>query len=163
MKIVSQNKLVTSCRAVVSGNRRYGVVSDRAGENGKSKQAVCFDSKPILFVVATICRSNRIFILCPILSKLKLGLELKQKFALKQPFLNNPTQLCKCKKNIISRLWNLRGWYGLVVRVLASCFNSQFFRFQTSYKAIVSELKVWDVVTLKAGENCKSKQAGNQL
>ena len=44
-----------------------------------------------------------------------------------------------------------------------SCFNSQFFRFQTSYKAVVSELKVWDVVTLKAGENCKSKQAENQL
>ena len=57
-----------------------------------------FDSKPTLFVVETICRGNRKFILCPILLKLKLGLELKQKFALKQPFLNNPTQLCKCEK-----------------------------------------------------------------
>jgi len=76
------------------------VVSDRVGENCKSKQAVCFDSKPILFVVATICRSNRKCILCRILSKLKLGLELKQKFALKQLFLNNPTQLCKCKKKL---------------------------------------------------------------
>jgi len=104
VKIVSQNKLETSCKAVVSELKVWGVVTLKAGENGKSKQAVCFDSKPILFVVATICRSNRKFILCPIQSKLKLGLELKQKFALKQLFLTNPTQLCKCKKNIISRL-----------------------------------------------------------
>jgi hypothetical protein len=67
----------------------WGVVTLKAGKNCKSKQAVCFDSKPILFVVATICRNNRKFIVCPILSKLKLGLELKQKFAPKQPFLNN--------------------------------------------------------------------------
>jgi len=48
----------------------------------KKQVLVCFDFKPILFVVATICRSNRKFILCPILAKLKLGLELKQKFHL---------------------------------------------------------------------------------
>jgi len=47
----------------------------------------------------------------------------------------------------------------LVASVQDSCFNSQFFRFQTSYKAVVSEKRWWDVVSLKAGENCKSKQA----
>jgi len=36
-------------------------------------------------------------------------------------------------------------------------------KLETSYNAVVSEQKVWDVVALKAGENCKSKQAGNQL
>ena len=51
----------------------------------------------------------------------------------------------------------------LVCKGAGSCFNSQFFGFQTSYKAVVSELKVWSVVSLKAGKNCKSKQAGNQL
>ncbi|HPS60306.1 MAG TPA: hypothetical protein PLE33_03485, partial [Candidatus Cloacimonas sp.] len=48
-----------------------------------------FDSKPILLWFATKCRGNRKFIFCPKLSKLKLGLELKQKFAPKPPFLNN--------------------------------------------------------------------------
>ena len=45
-------------------------------------------------------------------------------------------------------------WVG---RVCAFCFNSQFSGLETSYRAVVSELKVWGVVTLKAGENCKSK------
>jgi hypothetical protein len=38
------------------------------------------------------------------------------------------------------------------------CFNSQFFGLETSRRAVVSELNVWDVVSLKAGENCESKQ-----
>ncbi|HNX03108.1 MAG TPA: hypothetical protein PKM71_05545, partial [Candidatus Cloacimonas sp.] len=70
---------------------------------------------------------------CPILSKLKLGLELKQKFhpetTISEQFQPNPANV---KKNNLSRLWNLRGWYGLIASVQGSCFNSQFFRFQTS-------------------------------
>ena len=46
-----------------------------------------------------------------------------------------------------------------VASVRGSCFNSQFFGLETSCSRVVSELKVWDVVTLKASENCKSKQA----
>jgi len=67
--------------------------------------AVGFDSKPILFVFETICRSNRKFILCPILSKLKLGLELKQKFhpetTISEQFQPNPVNV---KKVILTRL-----------------------------------------------------------
>jgi hypothetical protein len=109
-------------------------------------------------VVATICRGNRIFIFCPILSKLKLGLELKQKFhpetTISEQFQPNPANV---KMDILSRLWNLRGWYSLVASVQGFCFNSQFFGLETSRRAVVSELNVWDVVSLKAGENCKSK------
>jgi len=84
-------------------------------------------------VVATKCRGNRIFIFCPILSKQKLGLELKQKFnpetIISEQFQPNPANV---KKDILSRLWNLRGWYGLVASVQDSCFNSQFSGLETS-------------------------------
>ncbi len=30
------------------------------------------------------------------------------------------------KKQLLSRLWNLRGWRNLVASVQGSCFNSQF-------------------------------------
>ncbi len=89
--------LETSCSTVVSELNVWDVVSLKAGENCKSKQTVCFDSKPILFVVATKCRGNRIFIFCPILSKLKLGLELKQKFrsetTISEQFQPNPANV----------------------------------------------------------------------
>jgi len=58
--------------------------------------------------------------------KLKLGLELKQKFAPKSLFLNNSTNPANVKKQLLSRLWNLRGWRNLVASVQGSCFNSQF-------------------------------------
>ena len=61
------------------------------------------------------------------------------------------------KKYLLSQLWNLRGWYSLVACVQGFCFNSQFFGLETSCSTVVSELNVWDVVSLKAGENCKSK------
>ena len=109
-------------------------------------------------MVATKCRGNRIFIFCPILSKLKLGLELKQKFrsetTISEQFQPNPANV---KKDILSQLWNLRGMYSLVASVQGSCFNSQFFGLETRRRAVVSEQNVWDVVSLKAGENCKSK------
>jgi len=92
-------------------------------------------------MVATKCRGNRIFVFCPILSKLKLGLELKQKFhpetIISEQFQPNSANV---KKDILSRLWNLRGWYGLIACVQGSCFNSQFSGLETSYKAVVSEL-----------------------
>ncbi len=36
-------------------------------------------------------------------------------------------------------------------------FNSQFYGLETSCSRVVSEKRMWGVVTLKAGENCKSK------
>jgi len=91
-------------------------------------------------VVATKCRGNRIFVFCPILSKLKLGLELKQNFhpetIISEQFQPNPANV---KKDILSRLWNLRDWRNLVACAQNSCFNSQFSGLETSYKAVVSE------------------------
>jgi len=54
------------------------------------------------------------FVRCLQLSKLKLGLELKQKFAPKQRFLNNPTQLCKCEKGYSYTIVEFEGlvWIG---------------------------------------------------
>ena len=49
----------------------------------------CFDSKPTLLWLQRNAEVTGNFIRCPILSKLKLGLELKQKSTPKQPFLNN--------------------------------------------------------------------------
>jgi len=40
--------------------------------------------------------------------------------------------LANVKKQLLSQLWNLRGWH-------AFCFNSQFLRLQTKCKAVVSE------------------------
>jgi len=92
-------------------------------------------------VVATKCRGNRIFVFCPILSKLKLGIELKQKFhpetTISEQFQPNSANV---KMDILSQLWNLRGLYGLVASVQGSCFNSQFSGLETSRNAVVSEL-----------------------
>ena len=78
----------------------------------------CFDSKPILLWLQRNAEVTGNFIRCPILSKLKLGLELKQKFKpetiISEQFQPNPANV---KKDILSRLWNLRGWYGLVANV----------------------------------------------
>jgi len=75
------------------------------------------------------------------LSKLKLGLALKQKFysetTISEQFQPNSANV---KKDNLSLLWNLRGWYGLVASVQGSCFNSQFSGLETSRNAVVSEL-----------------------
>ena len=63
-----------------------------------------FDSKPTLFVVETICRGNRKFILCPIPLKLKLGLELKQKFK----------TCCRCNSNL-TRCLHCRRYQGITL------------------------------------------------
>jgi hypothetical protein len=60
-------------------------------QNCKSKQAGgSFDSKPILLWLQRDVEATGNFVRCLQLSKLKLGLELKQKFAPKSLFLNNP-------------------------------------------------------------------------
>jgi len=69
-----------------------------------------FDSKPILLRLQLYFDATGNFIHFLILSKLKLGLELKQKFAPKSLFLNNSTHPANVKKYLLSRLWNLRGW-----------------------------------------------------
>jgi len=70
----------------------------RQWQNCKSKQAVRFDSKPILFWLQRDVDATGNFIHFLILSKLKLGLELKQKFAPKPQIKNNSTYPCKCEK-----------------------------------------------------------------
>ena len=59
-------------------------------QNCKSKQVGgSFDSKPILLWLQQDVDATGNFVRCLQLSKLKLGLELKQKFAPKSLFLNN--------------------------------------------------------------------------
>jgi len=103
------------------------VVSLKAGENCKSKQTVCFDSKPILLWLQRNAEVTENFVSCLQLSKLKLGLELKQKFhsetTISEQFQPNPANV---KMDILSQLWNLRSWYSLVASVQGFCFNSQF-------------------------------------
>ena len=48
-------------------------------QNCKSKQAVCFDSKPILLVVATKCRGNRKFYSMPLTVKAEARFRVKTK------------------------------------------------------------------------------------
>ena len=110
-----------------------------------------FDSKPILLWLQLYFDATGNFIHFLILSKLKLGLELKQKFAPKSLFLNNSNPTLKMwKKYYLSRLWNLRGWWSSVASVQGSCFNSQFWGLETSNNLVVSVCKLWIVVTERA-------------
>ena len=106
----------------------------------QNKQRWCrFDSKPILLWLQLYFDSTGYFVLCLQLSKLMLGLELKQKFAPKSLFLNNPIPTLQMwKKKLLSRLWNLRGWRNSVASVQGSCFNSQFWNKETSCSTVVS-------------------------
>ena len=133
----------------------------RQWQNCKSKQAGgSFDSKPILLWFATRCRGNKKFIFCPILSKLKLGLELKQKFVAKSLFGTISTQF----------IWSV--WLHLFVdqnnrgvgkarlpvcRVLVLTHN---FEMRWPEKA---RLPVFTICGLRLQiclwQNCKSKQA----
>ena len=69
-----------------------------------------FDSKPILVWLQLYFAATGNIIHFLILSKLKLGLELKQKFAPKPQIKNNSPNPENVKKQLLSRLWNLRGW-----------------------------------------------------
>jgi len=131
-------------------------------QNCKSKQAIrfnskpillrwwSFDSKPILLWLQLYFDATGNFVLCLQLSKLKLGLELKQKFAPKPLFLNNSPHPANVKKYILSLLWNLRGWRSSVASVRGSCFNSQFWGLETSNNLVVSVYNLWVVVSERA-------------
>jgi len=77
--------------AVGSVEAREVVIIGRTGENCKSKQASgwSFDSKPTLLWLQLYSEITRNVIRCLLLSKLKLGLELKQKYSPKSQILNN--------------------------------------------------------------------------
>jgi len=70
-----------------------------------------FDSKPILLWLQRDAEVTGNFVSCLQLSKLKLGLELKQKFnpeaTISEQFQPNSANV---KKHLLSQLWNLRGW-----------------------------------------------------
>ena len=108
----------------------------------------CFDSKPILFVVATRCRRNRKFCSMPLTVKAEARFRVKTKIRLEvtisEQFHPNPADV---NKYFLSRLWNLRGWWSSVASVRGSCFNSQFWGLDTSYSSVVSVCNFWVVVS----------------
>ena len=79
-------------------------------QNCKSKQAVRFDSKPTLFVVATRCRGNRKCISLSDTVKAEARFRVKTKIrpevTISEQSHPNPADV---KKYYLSRLWNLRG------------------------------------------------------
>jgi len=114
------------------------------------------------------------------LSKLKLGLELKQKITSKPLFLNNsnPTHLSSCFN---SQFWGWETSCSSVVSAHSSCFNSQFWGWRPVVvrlyvccilvlthnfemrKTVVVRLLVFTVCGMwlqsRQWQNCKSKQA----
>jgi len=93
-----------------------------------------FDSKPTLLCLQLYSEVTGNFVCCLLLSKLKLGLELKQKYSPKSQILNNsyPT-------------------------FLGSCFNSQFLDWETICNAVGSVEAREVVIIRRASENCESK------
>ncbi len=83
-----------------------------------------FNSKPTLLCLQLYSEVTENFVCCLLLSKLKLGLELKRKYSPKSQILNNsyPTFLER---------WNLRECCSSVASVQGSCFNSQFLDWET--------------------------------
>jgi len=128
--------------------------------NAKKQVLVCFDSKPILLWFAKRCRGNRKFIFCPKLSKLKLGLELKQKFAPKQQFLNNSNPSLQMRTNIF---FHDCGIWGVVVmrlpvrRILVLTHDFEMRRPVIIWLSVFAICGLW--FQREQWQNCKSKQA----
>jgi len=78
----------------------------------------CFDSKATLLCLQLYSEVTGNFVCCLLLSKLKLGLELKRKYSPKSQILNNS--------------------YPTFLERLGSCFNSQFLDWETIYSAVGS-------------------------
>jgi len=121
-------------------------------QNCKSKQAGgSFDSKPILFVIATIIWGNRKYISLSDTFKAKARFRVKTKIrpevAISEQFQPNFTNV---EKYLFSRLWKLRGGWRTVASVRGSCFNSQFWGLETSCSSVVSVLRLRVVVTERA-------------
>ena len=56
-------------------------------------------------------------------ARFRVKTKIRPETTIPEQFQPNPANM---KKDIFSRLWNFKGWYGLVVRTRAFCFNSQF-------------------------------------
>ena len=106
---------------VGSVEAREVVIIGRTGENCESKQASgwSFDSKPTLLCLQLYSDSTGNFVRCLLLSKLKLGLELKQKCPPKPQILNNSYPTFLERLNIY--FFRDRGIREFVVALLQVC------------------------------------------
>ena len=127
------------------------------------------------FVLKRDLYSNSIFNSCLFLSKLKLGLELKQNFN-KMGDAGNQIFHCNAssnrwKKNFTTillpykwRVHSLMCWSGrsccLGGCVLCSCFNSQFWGWRNSQNAVARKVMSNNRIMKWQKQNWKSKQAG---
>jgi len=94
----------------------------------------CFDSKPTLLCLQLYSEVTGNFVCSLLLSKLKLGLELKQKYP---PEVTNSEQF--------------------LPHISDSCFNSQFLDWETIYSAVGSVEAREVVIIGRTSENCESK------
>jgi len=106
-----------------------------------------FDSKPNLLCLQLYSEVTENFVCCLLLSKLKLGLELKRKYPPKSQILNNSYPTFLERLNI----------YFFRDRGICSCFNSQFLDWETIYSAVgIVEARVMLIIG-RTSENCESK------
>jgi len=129
-------------------------------QNCKSKQVGgSFDSKPILLWLQQDVDATGNFVRCLQLSKLKLGLELKQKFAPKPTFLNNSKPPLLMWKNTFFHdcgIWGVGEIWLPVCGVLVLTHNFEVWRPVIVWLLVFVIIGLW--LQIGQWQNCKSKQ-----